>query len=46
MTGRWRLFAWTAAWPSGSGLHALGAGTLGVPPLGRGPVHLAGSHPS
>jgi hypothetical protein len=32
MTGRWRLFAWTAAVALGlRALHALGAGTLGVP---------------
>jgi hypothetical protein len=32
MTGRWRLLAWTAALALGlRGLHALGAGPLGVP---------------
>jgi hypothetical protein len=32
MTGRWRLLAWTAALALGlRGLHALGAGRLGVP---------------
>jgi hypothetical protein len=32
MTGRWRLLAWTAALAVGlRALHALGAGTLGVP---------------
>jgi LysM domain len=32
MTGRWRLLAWTAALALGlRALHALGAGTLGVP---------------
>jgi LysM domain len=32
MTGRWRLLAWTAALALGlCGLHALGAGPLGVP---------------